>query len=235
LIPKNKPEGVEGRQNLRHSHEEREVLSMKYLVRYLLVGLIGTTILSLYRHGILDHVWNSGPSLTSFHLPQFGRTVSAAVGQSASDFHYGPNENLERLDVQAIDRAEGHIDVAMYSFTNHAIADALVAAAKRGVQIRIYRDFEQYEEEQRRGDTYVAQALASNQNISIRVKGVKELMHLKEWSDGNQLREGSANWSVAGERRQDNSVAFYEDKQGAAIFERKFQMMWDRPDNMRVQ
>ena len=208
---------------------------MKYLVRYLLVGLIGTTILSLYRHGILDHVWNSGPSLTSFHLPQFGRTVSAAVGQSASDFHYGPNENLERLDVQAIDRAEGHIDVAMYSFTNHAIADALVAAAKRGVQIRIYRDFEQYEEEQRRGDTYVAQALASNQNISIRVKGVKELMHLKEWSDGNQLREGSANWSVAGERQQDNSVAFYEDKQGAAIFERKFQMMWDRPDNMRVQ
>jgi phosphatidylserine/phosphatidylglycerophosphate/cardiolipin synthase-like enzyme len=208
---------------------------MKYLVRYLLVGLIGTTILSFYRHGVLDHIWNSGPSLTSFHLPQFGRTVSAAVGQSASDFHYGPNENLERLDVQAIDRAEGHIDVAMYSFTNHAIADALVAAAKRGVQIRIYRDFEQYEEEQRRGDTYVAQALASNQNISIRVKGVKELMHLKEWSDGNQLREGSANWSVAGERRQDNSVAFYEDKQGAAIFERKFQMMWDRPDNMRVQ
>jgi phosphatidylserine/phosphatidylglycerophosphate/cardiolipin synthase-like enzyme len=235
LIPKNKPEGDEGRQNLRHSHEEREVLSMKYLVRYLLVGLIGTTILSFYRHGVLDHIWNSGPSLTSFHLPQFGRTVSAAVGQSASDFHYGPNENLERLDVQAIDRAEGHIDVAMYSFTNHAIADALVAAAKRGVQIRIYRDFEQYEEEQRRGDTYVAQALASNQNISIRVKGVKELMHLKEWSDGNQLREGSANWSVAGERRQDNSVAFYEDKQGAAIFERKFQMMWDRPDNMRVQ
>jgi phosphatidylserine/phosphatidylglycerophosphate/cardiolipin synthase-like enzyme len=208
---------------------------MKYLVRYLLVGLIGTTILSFYRHGFLDHVWNSGSPLTSFHLPQFGNTVSAAVGQTAGNFHYGPNENLERLDVQAIDRAEGHLDVAMYSFTDHAIADALVEAARRGVQIRIYRDFEQYEEEQRRPDNYVSRALATNQNISIRVKGDKELMHLKEWSDGNQLREGSANWSVGGERKQDNSVAFYEDKQGASNFERKFQMMWDRPDNMRVQ
>jgi phosphatidylserine/phosphatidylglycerophosphate/cardiolipin synthase-like enzyme len=60
-------------------------------------------------------------------------------------------------------------------------------------------------------------------------------MHLKAWSDGTQLREGSSNWSPSGEKRQDNSVIIFVDKQASAAFERKFEEMWKRPDNLRVQ
>ena len=82
---------------------------------------------------------------------------------------------------------------------------------------------------------YVARKLAAEQNVSIRVKHSSDLMHLKEWSDGSRLREGSANWSPSGEKRQDNSAAVFTNKQAAQAFERKFQDMWDRPNNILVQ
>jgi len=206
----------------------------KYIIRSLFVALIVSTVMTMFRHGVLDRAVDMTPSFSSLHLPQFSKTVSAAVEGNPGSFHYCPNENLEPLDVEAINSAEGHLDIAMYSFTDHAIADAVVDAARRGLRVRIYRDREQYAEEQNR-DPYVPQALASNQNISVRVKNGRELMHLKEWSDGVHLREGSANWSNSGERRQDNSVAFYDDRRAADAFERKFEEMWDRPGNTRVQ
>jgi phosphatidylserine/phosphatidylglycerophosphate/cardiolipin synthase-like enzyme len=140
------------------------------------------------------------------------------------------------MDVDALNSTDphAHLDIAMYAFTDHILADAVADAAERGVRVRIYRDAQQYGQESRR-DPYVARKLATEQNISIRVKHSSDLMHLKEWSDGSRLREGSANWSPSGEKRQDNSAAVFNNKQASQAFERKFQDMWDRPDNLQVQ
>ena len=50
-------------------------------------------------------------------------------------------------------------------------------------------------------------------NIHIRVKPASrsDLMHLKCWSDGRVLRDGSANWSPAGLKRQDNEIRYTTD------------------------
>ena len=122
----------------------------------------------------------------------------------------------------------------MYAFTDHALADAVADAAGRGVQVRIYRDAQQYERGTEPRLLRCAQSWPEP-NISIRVKHGRELMHLKEWSDGTRLREGSSNWSPSGEKHQDNSVAIFVDKPASAAFEQKFQEMWDRPNNLRVQ
>ena len=207
---------------------------MRYIARYLLLGTIATVLMSFIRSGLLNHMFDSTPSFASLHIPAVSKTVSAAISPTTDKFHYSPGEDSEALDVEALDKiTQGHLDIAMYAFTDHALADAVADAAGRGVEVRIYRDAQQYSEEQSR-DSYVARELAQP-NISIRVKSGRELMHLKEWSDGTRLREGSSNWSASGEKHQDNSVAIFVDKPASAAFEQKFQEMWDRPNNLRVQ
>ena len=59
--------------------------------------------------------------------------------------------------------------------------------------------------------------------------------NLKCWSDGKVLRDGSANWSPAGLKHQDNDVNFTTDPQEVQEFNRNFEQMWNRSTNVRVQ
>jgi hypothetical protein len=47
--------------------------------------------------------------------------------------------------------------------------------------------------------------------------------------------DGSANWSAAGERLQDNNARYSTDPQEIRNFERNFEALWNRPENIRVQ
>ena len=64
--------------------------------------------------------------------------------------HYAPDENLEGIDIGVLDHAKDRVDVAMYSFTDRPIERELKTLAKHKVQIRLYRDQEQYREEKLR-------------------------------------------------------------------------------------
>ncbi len=128
----------------------------------------------------------------------------------------------------------------MYAFTDRYVAEELIKLSRRGVQIRLYRDRQQYEEEQRdsgqrnRGTT--TEMLRGEHSIQIRVKGSHELMHLKAYViDGSLLRDGSANWSPSGLKRQDNNAHFTTDRAQVGAFRQIFEQMWNRADNERVQ
>jgi phosphatidylserine/phosphatidylglycerophosphate/cardiolipin synthase-like enzyme len=56
------------------------------------------------------------------------------------EIHYAPVENLEHVDVELLRSARSKIDMAAYSLTDWAIADALIEAHKRNVAIRIVLD-----------------------------------------------------------------------------------------------
>ena len=78
--------------------------------------------------------------------------------------------------------------------------------------------------------------LRGQHGIQIRVKGSHELMHLKAYLiDGSLLRDGSANWSPSGLKRQDNNAHFTSDRAQIAAFRQIFEQMWNRADNERVQ
>jgi len=49
--------------------------------------------------------------------------------------------------------------------------------------------------------------------------------------DAALLRTGSANWSPTGLKRQDNDVHYEVDKTLAALFETRFEAMWERATN----
>jgi phosphatidylserine/phosphatidylglycerophosphate/cardiolipin synthase-like enzyme len=167
-------------------------------------------------------------------------TGAAEAGTPVAEDHFSPTEDLERIDVERLERAKTSVDIAMYAFTDRYIADEVKRLAERGVKVRIYRDQQQYEEEQRhaskKNDDSTTSMLTGEGNVQIRVKEHRELMHLKAFLvDGTLLRDGSANWSPSGEKRQDNNAHFTADPAQAEAFRKVFEEMWSRTDNLVVQ
>ncbi len=208
---------------------------MRYLFRCLLLIFAISVLFTATCHTRLPGAGTAQyfPNLSRpSWLPTSNDTVAASTSPLA--LHYSPAENLEHLDIDLIEQSRDHLDIAMYAFTDQAVAQAIVDVAHRGIPVRIYRDRQQYEEEQAR-NPYIAQLFAKTKNISIRVKGSRELMHLKAWSNGAMLRDGSANWSPSGLKRQDNSALFTTDAGDIRAFEGNFNQMWSRRDNYVVQ
>ncbi len=195
-----------------------------------LVGIvivaIAITLVYQYRRAALPP-----PSFT----PAAGQPETAG----ARDY-FSPDDNLERLDLDQINRAQHSIDIAMYAFTDRYLAEQLIALSRRGVMIRIYRDRQQFDDEQRgagrRSSQSVTEMLRGERNIHLRVKHSHELMHLKAYLvDGTLLRDGSANWSPTGLKRQDNNAHFTSDPAQVRAFQKVFEEMWQRPDNKEIQ
>jgi phosphatidylserine/phosphatidylglycerophosphate/cardiolipin synthase-like enzyme len=194
-----------------------------------------TLILVIGAMILLQHMQSRTPVA---HLPDL--THGAEAGSVVAEDHFSPTEDIERIDFARLDQAKSSVDIAMYAFTDRYLADELKKLAERGVKIRIYRDQEQYEQEQRHATKHendsTTSMLTGETNVQIRVKGHRELMHLKAYLvDGTVLRDGSANWSPSGEKRQDNNAHFTADPVQASSFHRDFEAMWSRPENLVVQ
>jgi phosphatidylserine/phosphatidylglycerophosphate/cardiolipin synthase-like enzyme len=164
----------------------------------------------------------------------------ASAGQAIEEDHFSPSENLEQIDLAQIGQAQRSLDIAMYAFTDRYLAEAIERVAERGVQVRIYRDHDQFEQEQRRSnehsDDSTTAILSGKPNVHIRVKHSHELMHIKAYLvDGALLRDGSANWSPSGLKRQDNNAHLTTDPAQVRGFQQTFEDMWARDDNERVQ
>ncbi len=167
---------------------------------------------------------------------------------SGEDEYFSPTENLERIEipklrsaVERLRRLHHPLNIAMYAFTDRTVARTLIEEADAGTTVRVYRDGEQYESEERDAARYgrvsVSAMFHGHQNIHVRVKPASRvnLMHLKCWSDGEVLRDGSANWSTAGLVRQDNDLRFTTDPREVETFNRNFEALWNRPVNIVLQ
>jgi hypothetical protein len=205
-------------------------------------GLVAVLAAGGYRY-LRVHGLGSVPSAV------FTRSAAGLAGSKQDGAeHFSPAENLERLELSelraAAERARASrtpLRIAMYAFTDRAVAYALIAEADRGTIMQLYRDGEQYEIEERNGERFrdgsVTSLFRGHQNIHVRVKPPSriDLMHLKVWSDGTVLREGSANWSPAGLKRQDNNVRFTKRADKIEAFLIDFEGLWNRRTNLVIQ
>ncbi len=175
-----------------------------------------------------------------FHSQQ--KVEDVTHGEIISEDHFSPPEDLERLDLYRMEHARLSMDIAMYSFTDKYLADEIVKMARQGIEIRVYRDREQYDNEERNAaqhhDQSTSDMFKGEQNIQLRIKasGRRDLMHLKAYLiDGTLLRDGSANWSPAGEKVQDNNARFTNNPVEVRFFNDAFEQMWARSDNQIAQ
>jgi phosphatidylserine/phosphatidylglycerophosphate/cardiolipin synthase-like enzyme len=135
--------------------------------------------------------------------------------------------------VQLIDQATVSIDIAMYSFRDSAIQDALARAVARGVAVRMV-----YETASADRTSPEGTSSARLESIGVNVRWINKVMHHKFMIvDGPQssidqartatLITGSANWSGSAATRYDeNTVVIGGNQEALLRFQREFNYLW---------
>jgi Phosphatidylserine/phosphatidylglycerophosphate/cardiolipin synthases and related enzymes len=135
--------------------------------------------------------------------------------------------SIEGRLIEKINAAQSSIHIASFEFDLTPVAEALIAAKKRGVDVRWVTDDESglaADEDPDRGQF----AKLQRAGIEVRSDDRSALMHNKFWIfDGNILWTGSTNITQSGIFKQDNNTIVIHSSELAAIYEREFQEMWD--------
>ncbi len=120
-----------------------------------------------------------------------------------------------------IDDAQETIQVAMYTFTHDELAQHLVDAVDRGVQVWVV-----YETDQE--DKAVVDLLQKN-GIYVRRDGNPAIMHHKfAVFDGQIVETGSFNWTWPADNSNDENLVVLDSKTIAGEFQTEFLRLWEQ-------
>jgi len=139
---------------------------------------------------------------------------------------------------EMIDTAEHTIDIAMYSFSNADISDALEDAVARGVEVRFL--FETANKDRKlEGAALQSSKSGRLEDVGVDVRWVNKIMHHKfmivdgprddaALADGAQIVSGSANWSFGGATRYDENTLFMAGYPEMALsLQHEFDHLWN--------
>lgn len=135
--------------------------------------------------------------------------------------------SIEGRLIDKINAAQSSIHIASFEFDLTPVAEALIAAKQRGVDVRWVTDDEHglgADEEPGHGQF----AMLENAGIEVRSDSRSALMHNKFWIFDNQLVwTGSTNITENGIFKQNNNTIVIQSAALSTIYEREFQEMWD--------
>ncbi len=134
---------------------------------------------------------------------------------------------IEEELIKKIDAAQDSIHIASFEFDLTPVAEALVRAHERGVDVRWVTDDEhglESDEEPGHGQFEMLEDVG----VEIRDDGRGALMHNKFWIfDRQTVWTGSTNITENGIFDQDNNVIVIHSPALAEIYEREFDEMWN--------
>jgi phosphatidylserine/phosphatidylglycerophosphate/cardiolipin synthase-like enzyme len=148
--------------------------------------------------------------------------AKAANGTGLVRTYFSPDDGCEQVALTELRKARKSIHVAMYSFTSRALAQELVRAAQRGVEVILVADDHQ-------------QSIGASEPINEileaepRVRFVRGNNHLGNYSsihhkyavvDGTVVLGGSFNWTAQANRYNDENLIVVKSKKLAARFTR---------------
>jgi phosphatidylserine/phosphatidylglycerophosphate/cardiolipin synthase-like enzyme len=135
--------------------------------------------------------------------------------------------SIEGRLIDKINAAQTSIHIASFEFDLTPVAEALIAAKKRGVDVRWVTDDESglgVDEDPGHGQF----AMLQGAGIEVRSDDRTALMHNKFWIfDGKIAWTGSTNITTSGVFEQNNNTIVIHSPEVAAIYEREFAEMWD--------
>jgi len=136
-------------------------------------------------------------------------------------------DSIEQRLIEFINVSQKSIHIASFEFDLTPVAEALMAAHNRGVDVRWVTDNEYgLDADTEPGNGQFA--MLKNAGIEVRADDRTALMHNKFWIfDGIVTWTGSTNITKSGIFVQDNNTIVFQSPELATIYEREFQEMWD--------
>jgi len=153
----------------------------------------------------------------------------AQVVFSPQDYH---ESHLARV-ADEIDQAQRSLDIAMYSWSDGGVTDAVFDAAARGVSIRALL----HKASEDRKDLHSGTLSARLEDAGIEVRWVNKVMHHKYVViDGPRtsvaeardalLISGSGNWSYSAGTKYDEDTLFLRDEKLTLAYQQEFEYLW---------
>ena len=146
------------------------------------------------------------------------------VWSATVEVYYAPEDTpLDRV-VTLYQHARHYIYVAVYGLTYPRAVEALVAAKKRGVDVRMLTDLERAEDIKQRSALHTLHLAG----IPIKVNQHDGLMHLKQVVIDDEINtSGSMNHTTSGNRYNDERMDVITDRVIAVKAREKFLAMWN--------
>lgn len=138
-------------------------------------------------------------------------------------FTNGNGQGAEGVVLKVIASAKASLLVASYSFTSPVIAEALVAAKKRGVDVRVVMDKSQ------RTERYTSATFLSHMGVPVRIDAQHAIMHNKYLvSDSAHVQQGSYNYTrAAAKSNAENALVVWNNPALAQAYAKDWQIHWD--------
>lgn len=155
---------------------------------------------------------------------ELNQTLSSksAPADNTIEVAFSPGAGATELVVKAIDNSKKAILVAAYSFTSKPIAQALMAAHKRGVEVKVVVDKSQ------KSERYTSATFLVNMGIPTRVDSQHSIQHNKFMViDDAHVETGSFNYTSAAEQRNaENAIVVWNNPKLAAIYANNWRVHW---------
>ncbi len=161
--------------------------------------------------------------ILSLFLVSFLWVAPQASARESTEAAFSPSPEAIALVQTTIGHAQHSIDLAAYSFTSYKIADALIEAKQRGVEVRVLLDKAQGKRH------YKAIKELQNAGIPIRINRHYAIMHDKYLIvDDSTVETGSFNYTANAEKHNaENVIVIKNNKKLAKEFGENWQQLWD--------
>ena len=139
---------------------------------------------------------------------------------------FSPHGGCTALVVKVINSAQHSIRVLAYSFTSAPIAQALVQAHKRGVDVQVVVDKSQ------KSARYTSATFLANAGIPVRIDFKHAIAHNKVIVvDERTVEQGSFNYTKAAENSNaENVLVNWDNPKLAEVYMRDWQRHWDHSE-----
>jgi phosphatidylserine/phosphatidylglycerophosphate/cardiolipin synthase-like enzyme len=163
-------------------------------------------------------------SAISILIDEAKSITAKAPATAQEEFGFSPEGSAEDLVLKFVGSTNKSLDVMAYGLTSQKIITAMVAAAKRGVVIRVVCDRKANTSEDNKGAAKRAITRLIEAGAVVRTNGNYAIHHDKVMiSDGEHLLNGSFNFTAAAASRNSENVSVrWHNPKAAKVFTQHF-------------
>lgn len=140
-----------------------------------------------------------------------------------TEVYFSLYDDPESIIIKNIDDSKEFINIAMYTFTDREIAQAIIRAKDRGVNIKIYLDRSQVNAKYSKSRYFI-----NNGIEGIRISSNNYIMHNKfAVIDNKIVITGSYNWTASAGERNDENLLVINDNNIIEKYQNQFNNLWN--------
>lgn len=174
-------------------------------------------------HSLKNNSWPLKAAIFSLiaalPLPSVAESASAQVG-------FSPEGTAQQLVLSVIGSAKSSIRMIGYNFTAKDIAQALISAKQRGVDVKVVLD----DKENRNRYSQAVMNLLVNADIDVRTSDYYRIQHDKVIIvDARHVETGSFNFTSSAEKHNsENAIVMWNAPQLAEQYMQHWQSRWEK-------